>query len=49
MSGLDHHPLESVASRLGKSPRWLQSQLTEDCRKPAADQRLQHQPSFKGL
>src|SRR5258708_2714473 len=38
----DHQPLDSVAGRLGKSPRWLQSRLTEDSRRPAHLQRLQH-------
>lgn len=38
----DHQSLASVAGRLGKSPRWLQSRLTEDQRRPADHQRLQH-------
>jgi hypothetical protein len=38
----DHQTLASIAGRLGKSPRWLQSRLTEDHRRPADHQRLQH-------
>ena len=37
----DHQPLEVVAWRLGKSVRWLQSQLAEDLRRPPGQQRMQ--------
>jgi hypothetical protein len=38
----DHYSLATIAGRLGKSPRWLQSRLIDDGRQPEERQRLQH-------
>src|SRR4051812_561425 len=37
----DHQSLEAVAWRLGRSVRWLQSQLAEDMRRAPGHRRLQ--------
>src|SRR5690242_3854339 len=38
----DEQDLATVARRLDKSRRWLETQLAEDDRRPPSEQRLQH-------